>query len=69
MRDGPRTIRWQDHEFHFESFKARDALGDQSTMWAVWWHSEFIGTMPKAREETTKEFELRCIGWLADLIH
>jgi hypothetical protein len=69
MRDGPRTIRWQDHEFHFESFKARDALGDQSTMWAVWWHSEFIGTMPKASEETTKEFELRCIGWLADLIH
>jgi len=69
MRDGPRTIRWQDHEFHFESFKAREALGDQSTMWAVWWHSEFIGTMPKASEETTKEFELRCIGWLADLIH
>jgi hypothetical protein len=69
MREGPRTVRWRDHEFHFETFKARDAECDQSPVWAVSWHGEFIGTMPRAPEETTKEFELRCIGWLADLIH
>ncbi|MGH7516889.1 MAG: hypothetical protein ACREOC_05400 [Gemmatimonadales bacterium] len=37
-------------------------------MWAVSRHGEFIGTMPSAPEETTKEFELRSIRWLADLL-
>jgi hypothetical protein len=68
MREGPRTVRWRDHEFRFETFKGRDAWTDQSPMWAVSWHGEFIGTMPRASEETTKEFELRCIRWLAELI-
>jgi hypothetical protein len=38
-------------------------------MWAVSWRGEFIGTMPSSPKETTKEFELRCIRWLSDLIH
>jgi hypothetical protein len=37
-------------------------------MWAVWWRREFIGTMPTDPHETTKEFELRSIRWLADLL-
>jgi len=67
MREGPRTVRWRNHEFWFESFKGRDAANDQRPVWAVWWHGEFIGTMP-TREETTNEFELRSISWLADLL-
>jgi hypothetical protein len=68
MRAGPRTVRWRDHEFHFETFKGGDTCSDRGPAWAVWWHGEFIGTMPTAPEETTKEFELRCIRWLADLL-
>jgi hypothetical protein len=68
MREGPRTVRWRDHEFCFETFKGRDAWSDHGPVWAVWWHGEFIGTMPSAQEETTKEFELRSMRWLADLI-
>jgi hypothetical protein len=61
-------VRWQDHEFHFEALKGTGPWTEQSPVWAVSWHGEFIGTMPKAPEETTKEFELRSIHWLADLI-
>jgi hypothetical protein len=68
MRDGPRTVRWRDREFCFEPFKGSDGWSDQSPEWAVSWRGEFIGTMPRAPEETTKEFELRSIHWLADLI-
>ena len=67
MREGPRTVRWRDHDFHFETFKGRDRWSDRGPAWAVWWRGEFIGTMCTA-EETTKEFELRSIRWLADLL-
>jgi hypothetical protein len=68
MREGPRTVRWRSQEFHFETFQPRDTGGGHAVMWAVWWRSEFIGTMPTEAEETTKEFELRSIRWLADLL-
>ncbi len=68
MREGPRTVRWRNHEFHFETFKGRDTGSDHSPAWAVWWHGEFIGTMPTAPDETTKELEVRSIRWLADLL-
>ena len=68
MREGPRTVRWRNYEFHFETFTGRDTGGDHAPAWAVWWHGEFIGTMPTALDETTKEFELRSIRWLADLL-
>ena len=68
MRGGPRTVRWRDHQFSFEALRGKDAWNDQSPLWAVSRHGEFIGTMPRAPEETTKEFELRSIRWLADLI-
>jgi len=69
MRDGPRTIRWRDHDFRFETFTGRDDWSGTSPIWAVSWHGEFIGTMPSSPKETTQEFELRCIRWLIDLIH
>jgi hypothetical protein len=33
----------------------------------VWRRGGFIGTMP-AFEETTKEFNVRCVRWLAELL-
>ncbi len=68
MRQGPRTVRWRDREFCFEPFRGRDSWSETSPVWAVSRHGEFIGTMPSAPEETTKEFELRSIRWLADLL-
>jgi hypothetical protein len=68
MREGPRTIRWRDQEFYFETFKGRDPAAERRAAWAVWCRGEFIGTMPVLREETTKEFELRSTSWLADLL-
>jgi hypothetical protein len=68
MKAGPRTVRWRKQDFYFETFEGRDSEGNQSPMWAVWWRSEFIGTMPTNPQETTKEFELRSIRWLADLL-
>jgi hypothetical protein len=68
MREGPRTIRWREQEFHFETFKGRDPAAERRAAWAVWWRGEFIGTMPVLTEESTKEFELRSIRWLADLL-
>jgi hypothetical protein len=68
MRAGPRTVRWRNQEFHFETFEGRDTRGRHAPTWAVWWRGEFIGTMPTQSAETTKEFELRSIRWLADLL-
>jgi hypothetical protein len=68
MRQGARTIRWREHEFRFETFEGRDARSDRGAAWAVWWRGEFIGTMPADPKETTREFELRSIRWLADLL-
>jgi hypothetical protein len=68
MKETPRTIRWREQVFHFETFKVRDPEADRQSAWAVWWRGEFIGTMPTLAHETTREFELRSIRWLADLL-
>jgi hypothetical protein len=68
MREGPRTVKWRNEEFRFENLVGKGAWDDASPVWAVSRHGEFIGTMPRASEETTKEFELRSMCWLADLI-
>ncbi len=44
------------------------ACDDRDALWAVSRHGEFIGTMPSADGETTNEFEVRCVGWLATLL-
>ncbi|HET8622589.1 MAG TPA: hypothetical protein VFM14_03430 [Gemmatimonadales bacterium] len=68
MSPGPRTVRWRNHTFHFETFQGRDLAGSHGPIWGVWWRSEFIGTMPAHADETTKEFEVRSVRWLADLL-
>lgn len=66
MREGPRIVTWRGAQFSFERLKNG---GDRSPVWAVSRRGEFIGTMPCAsHEETTKEFDVRCVGWLATLL-
>jgi hypothetical protein len=36
--------------------------------WAVSRRGEFIGTMSCSEEITTRDFDVRCSGWLGDLL-
>jgi hypothetical protein len=65
MRYSSRTIPWQGEIFHFERLP-RDATGD--FVWAVTRRGEFIGTMPAVANETTRDFDVRSIGWVAELL-
>lgn len=44
-----------------------EAAGDLA-VWAVSRGGEFIGTMPCSPEVTTKEFEVRGLSWLGELL-
>ena len=67
MRESPRVVVWRGQEFRFERLKNGGHRADRDPLWAVSRHGEFIGTMPCA-QETTKEFDVRSIRWLADLL-
>jgi hypothetical protein len=60
-----RSVPWQGELFHFERLPA-DSAGD--FFWAVSRRGEFIGTMPALPNETTKEFDLRSLRWVAELL-
>jgi hypothetical protein len=66
-----RSITWQGRAFHFERMQPIEAGGDV-VMWAVSrggeFRGEFIGTMPCSPEVTTKEFEVRGLRWLGELL-
>jgi hypothetical protein len=66
MRHQARSLTWQGQAFRFE----RTKLNDQRRLdcaWAVSRRGEFIATMSCSAEITTREFDLRCHQWLADL--
>jgi len=65
MRHKTRTIPWRGELFHFERL-ATDPAGD--FVWAVTRRGAFIGTMPAVANETTKDFDVRSIGWVAELL-
>jgi hypothetical protein len=62
-----RSITWHGQAFHFERMQPKESTGDPS-MWAVSRGGEFIGTMPCSPEVTTKEFEVRGLCWLGELL-
>ena len=66
MHEGPHTITWRGEQVRFERLKI--GLAERSPAWAVWGQGEFIGTMSVAEGETTEEFGLRCVRWLAALL-
>ena len=48
--------------------RLKTGLAGRSPAWAVWRRGEFIGTMSVAEGETTEEFDVRCVRWLAALL-
>jgi hypothetical protein len=60
-----RSVPCQGELFHFERLPA-NSVGD--FVWAVSRRGEFIGTMPAIPNETTKEFDLRSLHWVAELL-
>ena len=66
MRHHMRSLTWQGEAFRFERLQA--AEDSDCPQWAVSRRGEFIGTMPCGTEVTTKEFDLRCLGWLRELL-
>jgi hypothetical protein len=67
MRYHTRSLTWQGEAFRFERFQAKNHSSD-SREWAVSRRGEFIGTLTCAPEVTTKEFELRGLAWLRELL-
>lgn len=68
MREGSRFVGWRGEQFRFERLQDQQAFAHLSPVWAVSRHREFIGTMSSVAAETTKEFEVRCVGWLGALL-
>ena len=65
MHQRSSVVTWRGVPFCFELLEdPRDVV----PVWAVSRRREFIGTMPSADGETTNEFEVRCVGWLATLL-
>ena len=65
MHPTPRVVAWRGEQFCFERLKDQH---DLVPVWAVSRRREFIGTMLCAEGETTKEFEVRCVGWISALL-
>ena len=68
MHQRPRVVTWHGEQFRFERLEDRRDLAYLSPVWAVSRRREFIGTMLCAEGETTKEFDVRSVGWLATLL-
>ncbi len=60
-------VEWHGERYTVEPLKSPSRVTSLSPVWAVSRGGDFIATLPDRPEETTKEFEIRCIGWLRDL--
>jgi hypothetical protein len=67
MRHHQRSITWQGQAFQFQRLQSEPAKND-SPLWAVYRRGEFIGTMVCAGEVTTKDFDVRSLRWLGELL-
>lgn len=72
MRHRTHSTTWQGQAFHFECLESKTGASDQP-QWAVSrWREfigrEFIGMMGCSLEVTTKDFDVRCLHWLAELL-
>jgi hypothetical protein len=67
MRHRTHSITWRGQPFRFECLPPA-AESNDPPQWAVSRGREFIGMMPCPLEVPTRDFDLRCLGWLADLL-
>jgi len=68
MHAGSHLVTWRGGQFRFDRLEDQQDLAYMSPVWAVSRGREFIGTMSGLDRETTKEFEVRCVSWLAALL-
>src|SRR5215208_4740123 len=67
MRSQHRSITWRGQAFRFQRLQSASSKSDQP-VWAVYRRGEFIGTMPCSSEVTTKDFDVRSLRWLGELL-
>lgn len=67
MRYRRRSVSYAGQPFNFERIETGES-GKNRLIWAVSRRGEFIGTLTSPQEITTKDFDLRCIRWLAELL-
>jgi hypothetical protein len=68
MRARSRSLIWRGQTFRFQYLASSPVPHSESALWAVSRGGEFIGTMPCSPEVTTKDFDLRGLHWLAELL-
>jgi hypothetical protein len=68
MRARSRSLIWRGQTFRFQYLSATPVPMSDSALWAVSRGGEFIGTMPCSPEVTTKDFDVRGLSWLAELL-
>jgi len=67
MRHHQRSIIWQGQAFQFQLLE--EPSTNDSPLWAVYRRGEFIGTMVCSGEVTTRDFDVRGLRWLGDLLN
>lgn len=67
MRRNRYFVEWHGVRYTAEPLRTMTRVTSLPPVWAVSRGREFIGTLPVNPEETTKEFELRCLKWLGEL--
>jgi hypothetical protein len=67
MRHHQRSTTWQGHAFQFQRLQPKPSRND-SPLWAVYRRGELIGTMLCSAEVTTKDFDVRGLRWLGELL-
>jgi hypothetical protein len=68
MRARSRSLTWRGQTFRFQYLSSSPVPKTESALWAVSRGGEFIGTMPCSPEVTTKDFDVRGVHWLAELL-
>ncbi|HKT59599.1 MAG TPA: hypothetical protein VJQ46_06085 [Gemmatimonadales bacterium] len=62
-----RTTHWQGRTYVFQRLQCAGP-SDITEEWAVSRGGEFIGTLQSAADLSVREFDLRCLQWLTDLL-
>jgi len=72
MRHLQRSVTWQGQAFQFQRLQSDPSKNasplNDSPLWAVYRRGEFIGTMRCSGEVTTKDFDVRSLRWLGELL-
>jgi hypothetical protein len=68
MRFDRHVVECRGERYTIEPLESRSRVTSLPPIWAVSRRGEFIGTLSYRQDETTKEFEVRCLSWLRDLL-